>query len=143
METKLPVTDKTFVEKIIPQKKPFVMVDSLLEYSEQRLKSGFTVPAEHLFLENGNFQAAGVVEHQAQSVALHTGYQFWLKNEEPPVGYIGAVKKFEISRLPKTGEKLETEVQILEELMGVTLVKATTNINGEEIARSEMKTVLK
>lgn len=143
METKLPTTDKNFVEKIIPQKKPFVMVDTLVSFSDSHLKSEFTVPKEHIFVSENSFQASGVLEHQAQSVALHTGYQFFIKNEEAPVGYIGAIKKFEILQLPKVGEPIETEVQILEELMGVTLVKIVSSISGNEIAKSEMKTVLK
>ncbi len=143
MEISLPITDKNFVEKIIPQKSPFVMVDSLISYSETDLKSAFTVPENHVFLQEDVFQASGVLEHQAQSVALHTGFQYFLKNEEAPVGYIGAIKSFEIRQLPKKGEKIETEVEILNELMGVTLVKIKSKLNGAEIATSEMKTVLK
>ena len=143
MEISLPVTDKNTVGNLIPQKKPFVMVDALFSWQETALKSGFTVPEEHVLVANGFFQASGVLEHQAQSVALHTGYQFYLKDEEPPVGYIGAIKTFEISALPAIGDKIETEVQILNEMMGVTLVSISSSVNGKEIATSEMKTVVK
>lgn len=143
MEIRLPITDKTMVESIIPQKKPFVMVDALLEFDETSLTSGFTVPEEHIFVQNNHFQASGVLEHQAQSVALHTGFGFFVKEEVPPVGYIGAVKTFEIKRLPTAGEQLESRVSIISEIMGVTLVKIVTTVSGEQIAHSEMKTVLK
>ena len=143
MEIILPVTDKNTVGSLIPQKKPFVMVDALFSWQETELKSGFTVPEEHVFVEKGLFQASGVLEHQAQSVALHTGYQFYLKDEEPPVGYIGAIKTFEITDLPAVGMQLETEVKILNEMMGVTLVKISSKVHGKEIATSEMKTVVK
>ena len=143
MEIILPVTEKSIVEGLIPQKKPFVMVDTLFSWDETELKSAFTVPEEHVFVENGLFQASGVLEHQAQSVALHTGYQYFLKNEEPPVGYIGAIKTFEITHLPEVGMQLETEVKILNEMIGVTLVQISSKVNGKEIATSEMKTVVK
>ncbi len=143
MGKELPVRDKTFVESIIPQKKPFVMVDALLQWQDTELQSAFTVPGDHIFVENGIFQAAGILEHQAQSVALHTGYDYFLKNEAPPVGYIGAVKRYEVTALPAAGDTLETHVHILSEMMGVTLVKTTTLLNGSEIASSEMKTVIK
>lgn len=139
----LPLKDPAAVAKIIPQKKPFVMVDALISFTENGLQSEFTVPGEHIFVENGVFQASGVVEHQAQSVALHTGYDFFLKNEEAPVGYIGAIKYFEISELPGTGDTLVTQISILSEMMGVTLVQISTKVNGKMIAKSEMKTVLK
>lgn len=143
MKTELPITDKNFVEKLIPQKWPFVMVDEIAEFTASTLISGFTPNSENIFSENGNFLAPGLLEHQAQSVALHTGYQFFLKNENAPTGYIGAVKFFEVERLPKIGEKIRTKIEILSEMMGVTLVKISSEINGEPIAHSEMKTVLK
>ena len=140
---KLPISDPQIIAGIIPQKKPFVMVDALHAFDNSSLQSSFTVPEKHIFVENGEFQASGVVEHQAQSVALHTGYGFFLRNEEAPVGYIGAIKFFEISKLPKAGETLVTDIKILSEMMGVTLVQISTQLNGEVIASSEMKTVLK
>ncbi len=139
----LPITAPQVIAGIIPQKKPFVMVDALHAFDDSSLQSSFTIPDEHIFVENGEFQASGVVEHQAQSVALHTGFGYFLKNEEPPVGYIGAIKFFEISTLPQVGEVLTTDIKILSEMMGVTLVQISTKLNGEVIASSEMKTVLK
>lgn len=143
MNIDLPTYDQKFVETLIPQKKPFVMVDSLLSFNENSVKSAFTPKENNIFIQNGVFQAAGILEHQAQSVALHTGYQFYLLKKEAPVGYIGAVKFFEIENLPKLHEKLITEVEIINELMGVTLVKTITKTSDKIIAISEMKTVLK
>lgn len=143
MNIDLPTYDQEFVETLIPQKKPFVMVDSLLSFNENSVKSAFTPKENNIFIQNGVFQAAGILEHQAQSVALHTGYQFYLLKKEAPVGYIGAVKFFEIENLPKLHEKLITEVEIINELMGVTLVKTITKTSDKIIAISEMKTVLK
>ena len=142
MEIKLPIFDAAFVETLIPQKKPFVMVDALISFSERELESAFIFEETAIFCENGYFQSAGILEHQAQSVALHTGYKCFLRNEIPPVGYIGAVKSFEVFELPKISEKLQTKIQILEELMGVTLVEISTTAAGKDIAKSVMKTVL-
>lgn len=139
----LPLYDKQFVESLIPQKAPFVMVDALLAFSETELKSGFTVPDEYLFVDDGVFQASGLLEHQAQSVALHTGYQYFKLDKIAPTGYIGAVKTYEVFHLPKSGDSIETDVTILNEMMGVTLVKIVSKVNGTTMATSEMKTVLK
>lgn len=138
----LPITDIAIVEKLIPQAEPFLMVDALLEFSVTHLKSGFTIPAENIFCENGKFQAPGILEHQAQSVALHTGFQYFLKGEAAPVGYLGAVKIFEVKKIPKVGETLETDVEILAEMEGITLVKTTTKLAGETISTAELKTIL-
>lgn len=142
MENRLPTSDPQFVESLIPQRFPFVMVSSLTEYSDSHLVSGFEIKEENLFVRDGIFQASGLVEHQAQSVALHTGYKFYLLGKEAPTGYIGGIKTFEAMALPKTGDRLKSEITILNEMMGVTLVDVVTMLNDEVIARSQMKTVI-
>lgn len=143
MENQLPTSDQDFVESLIPQRAPFVMVDRIDEYSENHLVSGFKIKEENIFVQDGIFQASGLIEHQAQSVALHTGYKFYLLGKEAPTGYIGAIKTFEAHTLPKAGDVLTTEVKILSEIMGVTLVDTTTRLNDKVIAGSQMKTVVK
>jgi predicted hotdog family 3-hydroxylacyl-ACP dehydratase len=143
MENKLPTSDQNFVESLIPQRFPFVMVNSIAAYSETQLISGFEIKEDNIFVQDGVFQASGLIEHQAQSVALHTGYKFYLLGKEAPTGYIGAIKSFEAEVLPKVGDQLTTEATILNEMMGVTLVEITTKINEAVIAKSQMKTVVK
>jgi 3-hydroxyacyl-[acyl-carrier-protein] dehydratase len=143
MENKLPTSDKDFVESLIPQRFPFVMVHELSEYSESHLLSGFEIKEDNLFIQDGLFQASGLIEHQAQSVALHTGYKYYLLGKDAPTGYIGAIKSFEAEILPKIGDRLKSEVTILNEVMGVTLVDIVTKLNGEVIAKSQMKTAVK
>ena len=143
MEISLPTSDQNFVESLIPQKFPFVMINGISEYSEEHLVSGFTIKEDNIFVHEGIFQASGLIEHQAQSVALHTGYKFYLLGKEAPTGYIGAIKTFEAETLPKAGDQLVSEVKIINEMMGVTLVEIITKINEEIIAKSEMKTVVK
>ena len=143
MENKLPTSDQNFVESLIPQRFPFVMVNSIAAYSETQLISGFEIKENNIFVQDGVFQASGLIEHQAQSVALHTGYKFYLLGKEAPTGYIGAIKTFEAHALPKVGDLLKTEVTILNEVMGVTLVDVVTKLNDEVIASSQMKTVVK
>lgn len=143
MNISLPTSDQNFVENLIPQKFPFVMVNSISEYSEEHLVSGFTIKEENIFVNGGVFQASGLIEHQAQSVALHTGYKFYLLGKEAPTGYIGAIKTFQAETLPKIGDQLVSEVKIINEMMGVTLVQISTTVNDQVIATSEMKTVVK
>lgn len=136
------ITDREFIGKLIPHKAPFIMVDKLLYFEDKKVVSGLTISKENIFIQNNKFTAPGLIEHMAQTVALHTGYQFYLKNEPAPTGYIGAIKKAEIFELPSLGEELKTTVNILYDILGVTLVTAETESDGKIIAFSEMKTVL-
>lgn len=134
--------EKDFVEKLLPQKFPFVMVDKMYDYTETSLVSGFTIQKDSIFFQDGNFVESGLIEHIAQSIALHTGYQFFLKNEPAPTGYIGSIKDVEIRQLPKLGDEIQTTVSILQEFAGITLVDAVTKLNDIVIAAGQMKTVL-
>lgn len=134
--------EKEAVENLIPQKFPFVMVDRMFSYSETGLVSGLKIQDSNIFLEENIFLEAGLIEHMAQSVALHTGYQFFLKNETAPTGYIGSIKDIQIKKLPQINDIIQSNVTILQEFAGVTLVDIVTFLNNEEIASGQMKTVL-
>lgn len=143
MKHQLPTSDQDFVGSLIPQRFPFVMVHELSEYSDEHLVSGFEIREDNIFIQDGVFQASGLIEHQAQSVALHTGYKYYLLGKDAPTGYIGAIKSFEAETLPRTGDHLVSEVTILNKIMGVTLVDIVTKLNGVIIAKSQMKTAVK
>ncbi|MEN9488130.1 MAG: hypothetical protein RL494_395 [Bacteroidota bacterium] len=142
MEISNAIFEKDFVENLLPQKFPFVMVDKMYSYTETALVSGLTIQSDNIFFQNQNLVESGLIEHMAQSVALHTGYQFFLKKEPAPTGYIGSIKDIEIKKLPKLNDEIQTTVSILQEFGGITLVDVVTTLNNEEIATGQMKTVL-
>ncbi|OXA94382.1 hypothetical protein [Flavobacterium hercynium] len=136
------VLEKEAVENLLPQKFPFVMVDSMYSFTETSLVSGLKITNDNIFFDQDTFLEAGLIEHMAQSVALHTGYDFFLRNEVAPTGYIGSIKEIEIKQLPKIGDSIQSTVTILQEFAGITLVDIVTTLNNEEIAKGQMKTVL-
>ncbi|WP_264531842.1 hypothetical protein [Flavobacterium sp. N502540] len=141
METTL-LLEKNAVENLLPQKFPFVMVDKMYSFTETSLVAGLKIENDNIFSDNDTFLEAGLIEHMAQSVALHTGYQFFLKNETAPTGYIGSIKEIEIKKLPKVNDTIQSTITILQEFAGITLVDIVTYLNNEEIANGQMKTVL-
>ena len=133
----------TNIGHLIPQKFPFVMVDTLVSFSKTDISSLFTIYNDNLFFLNDELSEPGLIENMAQTVALHTGYDFFLRGEEAPTGYIGSIKKIEIAKLPKVGEVISTHVNILQEFLGITLVEIKVfNENKEVIASGQMKTVI-
>ncbi|MCX7548538.1 hypothetical protein OS188_11305 [Xanthomarina sp. F1114] len=140
MQQQLPIKD---ISHLIPQKSPFVMVDCLLDFTENKVVSSFKIIESNLFLKNNRLLESGIIENMAQTVALHTGYDFFLKNEIAPTGYIGSIKKVEILKLPQLNDIITTKVDILYEFNGVTMVAVKVfNELNEEIAFGEMKTVI-
>lgn len=141
METTV-LLEKEAVGNLLPQKFPFVMVDRLFSYSEASLVAGLKIESDNIFLKENTFLEAGLIEHMAQSVALHTGYQFFLRNEVAPTGYIGSIKDIEIKKLPQINDTIQSTITILQEFGGITLVDIVTFLNNEAIASGQMKTVL-
>ena len=137
-----PITDLPSVISLIPQRPPMVMVDALLSYTATTGAAGLTIAADNLFVQNGQLQEAGVVEHMAQSIALHKGDHYYLQHQPAPMGYIGSIKRMNIYVLPEVGAILTTELNIIQEFMGVTLVKVWTTAGGVLVAEGEMKTVI-
>ncbi|MGR3790991.1 hypothetical protein ACUXZJ_08965 [Flavobacterium sp. TN-1] len=140
--TQFPILDKKIVENLIPQKFPFVMIDKLIAYEEGSVIAGLTVTIDNIFTSNAIFQESGLIEHMAQSVAIYTGYQYFLKNEPAPTGYIGSINGINIIKLPEINDQITTQVIVLHEFMGVTLVEINSSVNGKIIATGKMKTVI-
>lgn len=136
------IIDRDLIQQLIPQHDPIVMVDALYEYTETTVTAGLTINGDNLCVSDGFFNEVGIIEHMAQSVALHTGYQFYLRQKPAPVGYIGSINKIDINNLPKVGDNIFTKVNIIQEFMGVTLVELNTYCEGVIIASGSMKTVL-
>ena len=142
MDTASAIFEKDFVEDLLPQKFPFVMVDKMFSFTETTIVTGLEVKSDNIFFADGKFQEPGLVEHMAQSVALHTGYEFYLRKETAPTGYIGSISGIEIKQLPGLGDEIQSTVTILQEFGGITMVEIQTTLNGEIVASGQMKTVL-
>ena len=143
-----PIIEGKAVSAFIPQKPPIEMVDKLWFNDDTTTISGFTVKEDNIFCENGVFTEPGIIENIAQTAALRVGYIVSLiqQNGEkvnPPIGYIGAIKRLLIHQLPKVGSELKTEVVIQQIIFDVTLITGKTTVNGEMVAECEMKIFLK
>ena len=136
------IITKSKVEELLPQKEPFVMVSFLYDFKETSISTGFEILSDNLFVENDEFNESGLIENMAQSIALHTNYDFFLKNKKAPTGYIGSIKNVKLISLPRVGQIIKTDVKVLQEFMGVTLVDATVTCDDKLIISAQLKTVL-
>jgi predicted hotdog family 3-hydroxylacyl-ACP dehydratase len=124
---------------LIPQKPPFVMVSKLLYVDEATTRSSFTINPDNLFVKDGIFQEAGLMENIAQTTALRSGYIANTQNKPVEVGYIGAIKDFEVFSLPKVNDELITEITIENQVFNVTVLLGKVWHNNILIAQCEMK----
>ena len=127
---------------LIPQRAPIVMVDKFVGIDDGVSHTEFNVLEDNIMVENGVLSECGLIEHIAQSAAARVGYIFKSENKDVPIGYIGSVNKFTIDTLPPVGSLIKTEVKVLQEVGGISLIEAVCKIAGEHIAGCRMKIFL-
>lgn len=134
--TEIPVTE------LLPQRPPFVMIDSLTGFSETTTETRLTVRDDNVLVQDGRLSVYGLVENIAQTCAARLGYASYILHKPVRIGFIGAVRGCKIKRLPLVGETLETRIEVKEEIFGLTLVDAEVRLDGEVIAETQMKIAL-
>jgi predicted hotdog family 3-hydroxylacyl-ACP dehydratase len=133
---------ETNILSLIPQAPPFVMVDRLLYSDEITTRTAFRIPPENVFVENGFFSAAGLMENIAQTVAAGAGFAARLANRAPGAGYIASVKNLEITALPGINDELITEIRIGHRVLDIVVISGRISCNGKAIAQCEMKILI-
>ena len=105
---------KENITSIIPQRAPFVMIDSLLTADESGFKTEFKIAENNLFLENAILSESALIENIAQTCAAGFGYLNSLEEGgEPKLGFIGAVTQVQVEKPAKQDDLIETSVQVL------------------------------
>jgi predicted hotdog family 3-hydroxylacyl-ACP dehydratase len=128
------------IEELLPQRRPFVMIDRLHFCDPQTTKTSFTVLEDNIFVEKGFLLEAGVIENIAQTCATRSrNMDKSTGADSVKIGFIGAIRNMNMIRLPKVGETLFTQVDTIAEVFQMTLVNATVRIDDEIIASGEMK----
>ena len=120
----------TNIEDFIPQRPPFVFIDTVEEVNDAAARTRFTIPAECPLVTEGILPLAGLMENAAQTCAARAGNK---------IGYIGAVKQMEVTRFPKIGETLVTEAKVIQEVLNICLMEVTSSIGTERIATTTLK----
>ena len=135
--------EEIHISEILPQRPPFLFVDRLLRYDDLETVTSFTVPEEHLLVEDGRLTAPGILENMAQASAARIGYiAKYILHIPIRIGYIGAIRGGKIYRLPRVGEVLETTVVFREEIFEIVLVDISVRVGEELIAEASFKTSL-
>ena len=130
------------IKELIPQRPPFVMIDKMLSFDKNVTETQLEIRADNIFCKDGRLMAEGLIENMAQTCAARIGYVSLSKNEAVKIGVIGSVSNYEVFRLPKVGEVIITSVEVIEELLQITLVNAVVKCGDETLAQATMKIAL-
>ncbi|ACU59354.1 hypothetical protein [Chitinophaga pinensis] len=123
----------------IPQRPPIVMISGILEVKDALTRTGLQIAADNIFVENGVLQSPGLLENMAQTAAARVGYIAQQENTPVPIGFIGAVKDFEVFGFPPVGSFIETTTEIQTQVFNATMVAAKVTLDGKLMAQCELK----
>jgi len=127
---------------LIPQAQPFVMIDELLYSDDVSAKTVFTIREDNIFVKSDFFQEAGLIENIAQTAAARVGHDAILLNTPIPLGFIGAINDLTIIDLPKVGDRIQTEIMIVNQVFNVTIISGKIVCGDSLLASCTMKIFL-
>ena len=138
------------IEQLIPQRKPFVMVDEFEAGDAPTTADSLTgascvtslsVRTDNYFmLPGGEMSASGLIEHIAQSASALAGHVATQQGAvNPPVGMIAEVKHFVCQRCPCAGELVSTTVTMGFSFGPMTLCHGTSCIGDDTICEVDLK----
>jgi predicted hotdog family 3-hydroxylacyl-ACP dehydratase len=127
------------ITEYIPQRPPIVMIDGLLEVKDHITRTGLQIAADNLFVEDGKLMPPGLLENMAQTAAARAGYVAQQENTPVLIGFIGAVKDFEVFELPPVGSFIETITEIQSQVFNATMIAGKVLLNGKVMAQCELK----
>lgn len=126
--------------ELLPQQSPFIMIDCLTKFDEKITETSFEVRNDNIFVENGKLNACALAENIAQTCAARLGYvNKYILKKDVQIGFIGAIKNLSIVETPSVGDILTTRIEVLQDIMGVTLVDAQIVCNNKVIVKAQMK----
>lgn len=127
------------ITNYIPHRPPMVLVDELVEVSEQKATSKFFVNEENAFVVEGKFQEAGLIENIAQTAAAQAGY-IQKKNSLPVlIGYLASVKSWNLFFLPSVNSTLTTCVKVINQVGDITLLSGEVHSKDHLVCSCELR----
>ena len=129
---------------LLPQRPPFVMIGRLIHFDEVVTTTQLEVRPDNLFMEaDGLLNNCALVENIAQTCAARMGYiNQYIYKERVRLGFIGSIKNLQVLRPAREGEVLTTSIEVVQEVLQLTLVNATVKVGDETIVTAEMKIAL-
>ena len=101
------------IKNYLPHRKPFLMVDMIHKMDETSVETVFKIKADNIFIANGFFAEAGLIENAAQTCSAIVAKDFFTENNIDKkavavIGFISAIKKLQVFALPKSGTTITT-----------------------------------
>ncbi|HEX2395449.1 MAG TPA: hydroxymyristoyl-ACP dehydratase [Bacteroidales bacterium] len=127
------------ITDLIPQRRPMQMIDRLLSVTARGAKGSLSIKEDNLFIEKGFLSESALIEFIAQTAAAYTGYNNMINKTPVKEGYIGAVKNLVVFALSPVGSEIISEIEIINEIVGFTIISGKVFLEDRLLAECEMR----
>jgi 3-hydroxyacyl-[acyl-carrier-protein] dehydratase len=92
-----------------------LMVDEIVDISESGVKCVFQIKSDNVFVENGFFTEAGLIENAAQASSSIVAQSFFEKENTDiqVIGFVSSIRNIQIYDFPACGETIYTLATLL------------------------------
>ena len=112
------------IQNYLPHRAPMLMVDLILNLDANFVETIFLIKEDNIFVNNGIFIEAGLIENTAQTCSSIVGKKYFFdedgtENENINViGFISALKNLKIHSLPKVNDTIITKANLVSKFVG-------------------------
>ena len=127
-------------EALIPHRLPMRLVDTLLSWVDATGEIEACPGEDCIFMgADGALDEAALVEFMAQGDAVVRGYDDRLQGKEVSEGYLVGIRKFQIARPARAGERLLVRIRTVGSFEGFAVAEGEIEVAGEIIASGTIK----
>lgn len=128
------------IHHFLPHREPMLMTDYILELTPEKVVTSFAISPDNIFVHNGEFVEAGLIENAAQTCSSILGQSFFENPEADTqvIGFITNIKKIEISGLPKAGDTIISRASLISQFENICHIFCETFHEDKLLIRAEI-----
>lgn len=133
------------IQNYLPHRNPMLMVDKVLEISQDKAETKFLIKKENILVGENKFSEAGLIENIAQTCSAIVGQNFF-EDESSKVkliGFITNIKKINIHQLPKVGDEIITKAKLVSQYENICNIACETFLGETLLIEAEINLFIK
>lgn len=107
------------IHDYLPHREPMLMVDFIVNINAENVETVFTIKENNIFIDNGVFCEAGLIENAAQTCSSIVARSYFVDDDQcdipdvDVIGFISSVRTIQIHALPKAGCAITTTAHLI------------------------------
>lgn len=142
---------KIDISDFLPHRKPFLMVDKVINLTDDYVETLFTIRQDCILVDANQFLETGLIENAAQTCSAIVGKSYFddddTKGEKNKlIGFISAIKKITVFDCPNVGQTITAKAKLISrfdtDAYSICTLQCKTYEHTTELASFEMNLVI-